>query len=82
MSEPSFGERRHELCRFGRLTEAFTIQGNETTPGSATFCTFQPQAPVPPALTRAWGGLVDVDRDCAVCWCFAEITVEESSHDQ
>lgn len=73
MVEVSFGERRHELCRFGRLTEAWTIDGAKETPTSAPICTFAPAGPVPPALARAWGGLIEFDRDCAVCWCFAEI---------
>lgn len=81
MDKPvSFGERRHELCRFGRLTEAFVIDGAKETPTSAPLCTFEPSGHVPPALKRAWGGLIEFDRDCAVCWCFAEIQVEEAGH--
>lgn len=73
----SFGERRHELCRFGRLTEVFAIEGDKETAGSGPLCTFDPPGPVPPALTRVWGGLIDVERDCAVCWCFAEVPAQE-----
>jgi hypothetical protein len=63
------GERRHEQCRYGRLTEAFHIDhatGRET-PTCLPLCTFKPAGPIPPALEREWGGLVDFDRDCAVC---------------
>lgn len=68
----SFGERRHELCRFGRLTEAFVIEGDKETPTLAPLCTWDPPGPTPPALQRVWGGLIEVERDCAVCWCFQE----------
>ena len=74
----SFGERRHELCRFGRLTEVFAIDGDKETAGSGPLCTFDPPGPVPPALDRVWHGLIDVERDCAVCWCFAEVAAQEA----
>ena len=73
MSAVSFGEVRHERCKFGRLTEAYLINPNGETPSSAPLCTFTPPDPVPPGLTRAWGGIIDVERDCAKCWCFAEV---------
>ena len=68
------GELRHEQCRYGSLTEAYHIdeRGRET-PFSSPLCNFQPAGPVPPALNRAWGGLIDVNRDCAVCQCFAKV---------
>lgn len=82
-AEPvSFGERRHELCRFGRLTEAYAIQGDKQIPMSSPLCTFQPPEPTPPALQRAWGGLIEVDRDCAVCWCFTEVQIPPGGQDR
>lgn len=69
----SFGERRHELCRFGRLTEAYEIEGGKETAGTAPLCTFPTPDQCPPAMTRAWSGLIDVERDCALCFAFKEI---------
>jgi hypothetical protein len=67
------GEERHERCRYGTLTKAFhmTMSGEET-PTVLPLCTFRPK-PAPPAVRRAWGGLVDFDRDCAVCECYAPL---------
>lgn len=79
------GERRHETCRYGRLTETWTVEGGSVhppsvrealdrgTPGLAPLCSFEPKGPVPPALLRAWGGLVDFAQDCAMCDAYEEV---------
>lgn len=74
MSAPSFGEVRRERCKFGRLTEAFHIdEHGKETPFAAPLCTFSAPDPCPPAMKRAWGGLIEFDRDCAVCFAYAEV---------
>lgn len=64
----NLGERRHETCRFGMLTQAFIVpvEGGRHTPTVIPLCTWRPE-PCPPALTRQWGGAVELDQDCAVC---------------
>ena len=57
------GEHRHETCRFGRLTEAWTASGPTVVP----LCTWNLPDPAPPALLRAWGGRVEPERDCVGC---------------
>lgn len=58
------GELRHETCRFGRLTEAWTGAGPSVVP----LCTWAIPDPAPPALLRSWGGRVEPvtpeDGDC------------------
>lgn len=56
------GERRHEQCAFGMLMAS--------VPRCAPGCIYKPDAPLPPGIMRAWSGLVDVERDCAVCPVF------------
>lgn len=65
-----YGERKHETCRFGRLTEAYSgpaLDMKAMKPGVAPLCTWALPEPCPPGLRRQWGGLVDFERDCAVC---------------
>ena len=70
------GELRHERCRYGTLTEAYHIAASgKETPMVTPLCTFKPPGPVPPALDRAWGGLIDTSRDCSACPCFSEVTL-------
>ncbi len=61
------GERRHETCRFGRLTQAWIIEGGRETATLIPICDWSPARPHPPAIRRAWGGDVDFVRDSAVC---------------
>lgn len=64
----TFGEARHETCRFGTLNPAWVYGGvSEPTPSLIPICSWKPCGPHPPALSRAWGGAVEFDRDCAVC---------------
>lgn len=70
MTTPAhYGERKHETCRFGRLTEAWRGDGDpeRMVPTVLPLCTWKAPEPRPPAVDRAWGGLVEFDRDCAVC---------------
>lgn len=68
------GEIRHEQCRFGSLTEAYHIdEQDRETPMAEPLCNFIPPGPLPPALTRAWGGMIEVERDCAQCLCFQRV---------
>jgi hypothetical protein len=73
------GERRHELCRFGRLTEAYAVEtyGRET-PTTMPLCTWEPEGAIPPAMKRAWGGAVEYERDCAVCRVFSGVEAEQN----
>lgn len=70
------GESRHERCRYGLLTEAWRGDGAPTDwePTVLPICAFPLPEPCPPALKRQWGGSIDVDRDCAVCPAFKEVT--------
>lgn len=63
------GERRHETCRHGSLTPAWTVSmSGRETPTLLPLCGWANEQPdAPPAMRRAWGGLVEFDRDCAVC---------------
>ncbi|AFU87547.1 hypothetical protein CcrKarma_gp030 [Caulobacter virus Karma] len=72
------GERKHETCRYGRLTEMWTtnLVTNKETAGVAPLCTFDPPGDLPPALKRVWGGIIDLDRDCAVCLAHREVPLE------
>ncbi|AFU86513.1 hypothetical protein D869_gp031 [Caulobacter phage CcrRogue] len=69
------GERRHETCRFGRLTEQWEVdpRTGKETPGTAPLCTWEPEGDVPPAHKRVWGGIIELDRDCAVCFAYREL---------
>ncbi|AXQ68231.1 hypothetical protein HOT99_gp027 [Caulobacter phage CcrBL10] len=72
------GERRHETCRFGRLTEVWEVDprtGKEKA-GVGPLCTWEPAGDVPPGLKRVWGGLIELDRDCAVCLAHREVPLE------
>lgn len=73
------GEDRHSRCRYGLLTEAWRGDGTEENwvPGSAPICTFPTPEPCPPAMKRQWGGLIELDRDCAVCPAFADVPLPD-----
>jgi len=68
------GEERHERCRHGDLTPGWEqeldgfrgFKGPEK-PIVVPLCRWSLPEPHPPAVGRAWGGLIDFDRDCAVC---------------
>lgn len=77
-SARQIGERRHEQCRFGTLTEAYSIDAitGREQPMVIPLCTFDPPGPVPPALNRAWGGSIEVERDCAVCPAYQRLEAE------
>lgn len=62
----ALGERRHETCRWGDLTETYRDGG---VPGVAPLCRWKPPHEIPPGMNRAWGGLVEFHRDCAICEC-------------
>lgn len=86
MNAEEHGERRHETCKFGRLTETWAMSGGWSsmpwsrervgTPGLAPLCMWTPADPHPPAVARAWGGLVSFERDCAVCRAHSVVEVE------
>lgn len=59
-----YGERKHESCTFGSLTPAW-LNGDDPT--ILPLCGWSIPEPAAPAAVRGWGGLVDYDRDCAVC---------------
>ena len=59
---------RHAVCRFGMLTQAFTIKHGIERPALEMLCLWKPEV-APPALTKAWGGLTSVE-ECAACRCF------------
>lgn len=67
MTPNQYGERKHETCTYGTLSEAWFCEAGSEAATLVPLCTFKVPDPSPPALTRAWGGLVDFDRDCAVC---------------
>lgn len=72
----SEGERRHEACRYGRLTTAWRSEyanGELGEPTVIPLCMWKPQSPHPPAIDRAWGGDVDFERDCALCGAFSPL---------
>lgn len=72
----SYGERKHETCRFGTLTEAWVGRDPERmVPTVMPLCLWRVPEPAPPALTRSWGGAVEFDRDCAVCLAHREVGV-------
>jgi hypothetical protein len=65
------GESRHAACRHGYLNEqAWTVIGDAEEPVVLPMCSWKPVGAVPPPVWRSWGGLVDVERDCAVCGCW------------
>jgi hypothetical protein len=66
------GEARHEICRFGTLTEAFRIDATSgrQTPTVIPLCLWRLPDDCPPAVKRMWGGAIEFDRDCAVCRAF------------
>ena len=76
------GERRHEQCRFGTLTPAWQYDLHRETPTVLPLCTFTPSQDVPPALTRAWGGAVEYDRDCAVCDAYSPLKARATQEGQ
>lgn len=82
------GELRHEKCRWGILSESFSMNAgldphveSNWEPGVCALCAWQPPQPTPPALARRWGGDIEFDRDCALCDCFEEVPLKESSND-
>lgn len=71
------GERRHETCRFGRLTEAWSsFESGHLSATVVPLCLWEMPEPAPPAAVRGWGGRVEPERDCAACpaWCGVEAT--------
>lgn len=76
------GERRHEQCRFGDLTASVEVNAADLAAGREDYrpgpalplCRWKSDRPMPPAIDRAWGGLVEFERDCAVCGCFRPLT--------
>jgi hypothetical protein len=67
------GEDRHARCIHGDLTEAWGVTDTGVeTPFVSPLCRY-PTDTLPPAAARAWGGLVEFDRDCAVCPCYTEL---------
>lgn len=83
MAETLFqrGERRHEECRFGRLTSGYegpSLEPGDMKPVILPICMWQVQKPCPPAVDRAWGGnLIEYDRDCAVCDAFQKLEARD-----
>lgn len=78
------GEDRHSTCAFGTLTPAFIVPaGGRETPTVLPLCLWKPEAASPPAVLRAWGGAVELDRDCAVCPAFRALQAQqETSEDE
>lgn len=76
MNDPT-GERRHETCRYGALTEAWDVDGitGREIATLTHLCHWEPPA-CPPALARMWGGLVEPARDCAVCPVYEALNTE------
>lgn len=67
------GEERHERCRYGRLAPAWgVVDAGVLEPTSIPLCSWRPTGPFPPAVTRAWGGHVYPERDCAVCQAWTD----------
>jgi len=64
MTGAQYGERKHESCMYGTLTPAW-LNGDAAT--LLPLCSWPLPDPAPPAVSRAWGGLVEYDRDCATC---------------
>ncbi len=78
------GEDRHSTCAYGTLTPAFIdpASGGPETPTVLPLCLWSPEA-APPAVLRAWGGAVELDRDCAVCPAFRALEAQqETSEDE
>lgn len=74
----ALGEDRHMRCRYGQLTEAYVVHDSPGRPEheepiTLPACTFPLPDRSPPALHRAWGGLVEYDRDCAVCKAYSPL---------
>ena len=77
------GEEKHERCRFGMMTPAFRIDGfmpdygwavrPRETPTVMPLCLWKLPADAPPAVSRAWGGAVEFERDCAVCRAYSPL---------
>jgi hypothetical protein len=68
-----YGERKHESCMYGTLTPAW-LNGDADT--LLPLCNWQLPDPSPPAVSRAWGGLVEYDRDCATCIAHKPVGIE------
>ena len=65
------GERRHETCRHGRLTEAWCVEMvGKKTPTVIPLCGWRVPEPCPPAVKRAWGGNAIDTEDCAACQAY------------
>lgn len=61
-------EDRHLTCMYGVLTPAEqSTRWGTMTKTLLPLCKWEPTEPTPPAARREWGGLVDFNRDCAVC---------------
>lgn len=67
------GEERHETCRFGSLTPAFRLDDRGQHPTVIPLCGWEVPTAAPPAVRRAWGGAVEVDRDCANCQAYSPL---------
>lgn len=81
-----YGERKHETCRFGIFAqEAYRVpfltdEGGE--PFAMPLCAWRPPEPHPPAVTRAWGGAIEFERDCAVCLAHQTIPAPTKEDEQ
>ena len=87
------GEDRHQRCRWGMLTESWSVSVDEMQraaardssprwkPGVIPLCTFPLSEPVPPMLHRIWSGGIDLRRDCAVCPAYRPLD-EDPGHDR
>jgi hypothetical protein len=71
------GEMRHERCRFGSLTQAWSGSDLQNMkPGVEPLCGYMPEGPLPPPLKRAWGGtIVDPEQDCRICERYTELAI-------
>lgn len=68
------GEARHEQCRYGILTPCIRLWGPEAQEKDVIpLCTWRVPDPAPPWVTRALGGAVEPETDCAACPCFREV---------
>ena len=81
-TEKELGEIRHEKCIYGKLSEAWfvpvdgEISESNLKPTVIPSCLFSISEQVPPWVERRMHDYVEYDRDCAVCKCFSEITID------
>jgi hypothetical protein len=76
MTGAQYGERKHETCAYGRLSEAWFCEAGVEAATVVPLCSFPLPEPSPPALVRAWGGRVEFDRDCATCIAHKPVGIE------